>query len=120
MRAKDALGSYGEQVAVQHLRDLGFAVLARNWRCDAGELDVVARDGETVVFCEVKTRSSTAFGLPSEAVGRVKANRLHRLAMRWLEEHRETVGFPEIRFDVISVLRSTRGAAQIEHLRAAL
>jgi Holliday junction resolvase-like predicted endonuclease len=50
----------------------------------------------------------------------VKANRLHRLAMRWLEEHRETVGFPEIRFDVISVLRSTRGAAQIEHLRAAL
>ena len=58
MRAKDALGRYGEEIAVEHLRRQGLTILARNWRCAAGELDVVAREGGTLVVCEVKTRRS--------------------------------------------------------------
>ncbi len=68
MRAKDAVGQYGERVAAQHLIDSGLEILDRNWRCRDGELDIVARDGDVIVFCEVKTRSSTAYGDPAEAV----------------------------------------------------
>lgn len=83
-------------------KDNGYQVLARNWRCRAGELDLVLGRGRTYVFCEVKTRSSLAFGAPVEAVTRAKQQRLRRLAARWLEE----CGRPalEIRFDVASVL----------------
>ncbi|MCL2781483.1 MAG: YraN family protein [Actinomycetia bacterium] len=88
MRAKDAVGRYGEDVAARHLADAGLTILARNWRCADGELDIVARDGPALVFCEVKTRRSVAFGDPSEAVGAVKAARLRRLALRWLIEQR--------------------------------
>jgi len=81
----------------------GYEVLARNWRCSEGELDLVVRHGRTVVFCEVKTRSSAAFGAPVEAVTRAKQARLRRLAGCWLESGRpaRTSG---IRFDVASVL----------------
>ena len=65
---RSALGSYGERVAVRALTDAGFSVLDRNWRCRDGELDVVARDGDALVFCEVKTRTGTGFGHPAEAV----------------------------------------------------
>jgi putative endonuclease len=117
VRAKDALGRYGEDVAARHLLDLGFDLLARNWRCAAGEIDIVARDGGVVVICEVKTRSSTAFGLPSEAVTAQKATRLRELALWWLREH--PAGGSPVRFDVVSVLRSPRGAASVQHLRGA-
>ncbi len=80
----------------------GYAVVARNWRCRQGELDLVARRGRVVVFCEVKTRSSTAFGAPVEAVTRTKQARLRVLAARWLED--SDVVAREIRFDVASVL----------------
>ena len=68
MRAKDALGAYGERVAAAHLVAAGMTVLERNWRCPLGEIDIVARDGDVLVVCEVKTRSSTALGHPLEAV----------------------------------------------------
>lgn len=121
MRAKDALGRYGEEVAARHLVDAGLTIVARNWRCADGELDIVARDGDVLVFCEVKTRTSTAFGDPSEAVGGVKAARLRRLALRWLAEQRagEASFWPELRFDVVSVLRAPRGPARVRHLRGA-
>jgi len=80
----------------------GYQVVARNWRCRQGELDLVLRRGRTIVFCEVKTRSSTAFGAPVEAVTRAKQVRLRLLAARWLEESRRAAG--EVRFDVASVL----------------
>jgi putative endonuclease len=110
-----ALGAYGERVAERHLVDLGLTVLDRNWRCPAGELDLVLRDGDTLVFCEVKTRSSTAYGHPLEAVGAVTTERLVRLADAWIAAH--GVVPPEIRFDVVAVIRSPRGAARVEHLR---
>jgi putative endonuclease len=122
MRAKDAIGQYGERVAERHLSDAGLTVVARNWRCPDGELDIIAIEGETLVFCEVKTRSATTFGDPAEAVAGAKARRLRRLASRWLGEQRErgeTRFWPEMRFDVVSVLRRPRGAAEVVHLRGA-
>ena len=89
MRVKDAVGRFGEDVAAQHLLAAGLQILERNWRCREGELDIVARDGSELVFVEVKTRSSLAFGTPAEAVGPAKAARLRRLALCWLAEHRE-------------------------------
>jgi putative endonuclease len=93
-------------------------VLERNWRCPAGELDLVLTEGPALVFCEVKTRSGLGYGDPAEAVGAVKAARLRRLGLLWLDEHGS--GWPEIRFDVVSVLRSPRGPAQVRHLRGVL
>lgn len=116
MRAKDGVGRYGERVAVRYLLDAGLVILDRNWRCREGELDIVARDGRVLVFCEVKTRSSTAYGDPAEAVVGAKAQRLRRLAGRWLEEHPGS--WAELRIDVVSVLRRRQGAAEVRHLKA--
>lgn len=112
-----AVGAYGERVAEQHLREQGLVVLARNWRCADGEVDLILRDGEDVVFCEVKTRRGSRFGTPAEAIGNAKVRRLRRLAARWLEE--TSVRPREIRFDVVAVLPQQRGATVVEHVRAA-
>lgn len=123
MRAKDAVGQYGQRVAERHLVEAGLTVVARNWRCLEGELDLVATDGPVLVFCEVKTRSSTAYGDPEEAVLGAKARRLRRLALRYLAEQRaygDPRFWPELRFDVVSVLREPRGAASVRHLRGVL
>lgn len=118
MRAKDAVGHYGEDVAVRHLTEAGLEVVERNWRCAAGEIDVVARERGCLVVCEVKTRSSLAFGSPLEAITPAKAARLRRLATLWLREH--DVHAAEVRFDVVGVLRQPRGAAVVEHLRGVI
>ena len=117
MAKKDGVGKYGERVALQHLEDAGFEILARNWRCPEGEIDIVARDRGVLVICEVKTRSGLGYGLPAEAITRKKAHRLRLLARRWLQEH--PGGGADVRFDVVSVVRAQRGAAVVEHLRAA-
>lgn len=114
-----ALGRWGEDLAAEHLTSLGMQVLARNWRCDLGELDLVVRDVDgTVVFVEVKTRSGTGFGEPAEAVGAVKARRLRTLACRWLLAHRPAAAC-ELRFDVVGIVRQRGLAPRVEHLRAA-
>jgi putative endonuclease len=117
VRAKDAVGRYGEDVAARHLTDAGLEIVERNWRCREGEIDIVARERSVLVFCEVKTRSSAAFGLPAEAVTRRKSDRLRRLAYLWMQAHPAPV--EEVRFDVVSVLRAPAGAATVEHVRAA-
>jgi putative endonuclease len=116
-RAKDAVGGYGERVAARLLIDSGLVILDRNWRCPTGELDIVARDGNTIVFCEVKTRRSEAFGAPVEAVTAAKVRRLRALAARWLAEHPGVRG--GVRFDVVSVCPQRSGAATVDHLRGA-
>lgn len=95
------LGAHGEQLAAEWYEAHGYQVMARNWRCVLGELDLVCRRGGTLVICEVKTRSSQRFGTPAEAVNPAKRRRLRRLSGRWLAEH--PVGCLEIRFDVASV-----------------
>ena len=116
MRAKDVLGRSGEDSAALHLQDAGCEILVRNWRCSEGEIDIIARERDVLVICEVKTRSSSLFGLPIEAVTRTKADRLRRLACRWLQEH---PGAGEVRFDVVSVMRDADGHDVVEHVRGA-
>jgi putative endonuclease len=110
-----ALGRFGEAYAARHLVRQGLVLLDRNWRCEAGEIDLVLREGRVLVVCEVKTRSSTAFGSPVEGVNEQKAERLRRLADRWLEEH--GVRPPEGRLDVVGVLVPRTGRPQVEHVR---
>ena len=114
---RSALGAYGERVAVRLLTDSGLQVLDRNWRCRAGELDVVARDGAALVFCEVKTRRGAGFGHPVEAVTPGKQRRLRGLARAWLDAHDHHA--PDLRFDVVGVLVPPRGPARVVHLRNA-
>jgi putative endonuclease len=107
------LGRYGEAYAARHLIDQGMVVLDRNWRCAAGEIDLVLRDGDVLVVCEVKTRSSTAFGAPLETVTSAKAERLQRLAALWLEER--GIRPAGVRVDLVGVLLRRRGAPEVEH-----
>lgn len=99
---RQALGAAGEAQAARWYQAHGYTVLARNWRCRQGELDLVLSRGGLVVFCEVKTRTSDAFGAPMEAVTRTKQVRLRALAATWIEQ--AAVRPREVRFDVASVL----------------
>ena len=114
MRAKDAVGRYGEDVAVRHALGLGWTLLDRNWRCRDGELDLVALDGRELVAVEVKTRRSERFGPPSLAVTPEKLARLRRLTAQWLAAH--DVHPDSVRIDVLAIVVPPRGAAQVDHL----
>lgn len=120
-RAEDprrVLGRRGEEVAAAHLERMGLVVLARNWRCREGELDIVATDGlDTVHFCEVKTRSGEGFGVPAEAVTAGKRRKIRRLASLWLAEHRVT-GWRVTQFDVLAVLWPPQGSPTVRYLPA--
>jgi putative endonuclease len=111
------IGALGEQLAVEHLTALGLRVLARNWRCRYGELDVVASDadGRTVVFVEVKTRTSDRFGGVAEAVSPDKVRRLRRLAGLWLAS--QDRGWANVRIDVIGVRIGRRPTPEISYVR---
>ncbi|TNF30037.1 MAG: YraN family protein [Deltaproteobacteria bacterium] len=102
--ARRALGRRGEARARRYLRRHGLRLVARNWRCELGELDVIARDGDTVVFVEVRTASGDGFaGGPVYTVGPEKQRRLIRLARAWLRQSRWRP--TAIRFDVVAVRR---------------
>lgn len=107
------IGALGEQLAVDHLRSVGLRVLERNWRCRFGELDVIAVDDttRTVVFVEVKTRTSDRFGGVEEAVTPQKVRRLRRLAGLWLAA--QQTGWPSVRIDVVGVRIGRRRAPEI-------
>jgi putative endonuclease len=102
MNARGELGRRGEDAAADVLARSGLRVVERNFRCSAGEIDIVARKGRLLVFCEVKARRSDAWGDPSEAVHYAKRNRLRRLAAEWMRVHRP--GDVDVRFDVVSVI----------------
>ncbi|MGW5906256.1 YraN family protein [Streptomyces althioticus] len=116
-QACGALGRYGETLAARRLTQAGMTVLKRNWRCGrTGEIDIVARDGDALVVCEVKTRRAGAFQHPMAAITPAKASRLRGLAERWLQEHG---GAPPggVRIDLVGVLLPRRGAPVVEHVR---
>jgi putative endonuclease len=100
-----ALGRSGEDCAFAWYEDNGYEVLERNWRRREGEVDLIARKGRTVVFCEVKTRTSDAFGTGADAVLPAKQRRIRRLAARWLAELTPSSGraLVDLRFDVVSI-----------------
>lgn len=116
MAAKDELGRRGERIAERALVARGYEILDRNWRCPDGEIDLVARDGDALVFIEVKTRSSTAFGHPFEAITPGKLSRLRRLAAIWLHDHHPVSGVARLRVDAVGVIAPTGAPATIEHL----
>ncbi|MCY3560053.1 MAG: YraN family protein [bacterium] len=101
--SRQHLGRWGEDKAAAWYRAQGWEVLDRNWRGPGGELDLVLGRGGTVVFCEVKTRSSDAYGHPAEAVDRRKQQRIRRLAVQWLRQHPAPAA--KLRFDVACVLK---------------
>jgi putative endonuclease len=113
---RQALGAAGEDAVASWYEAAGYQVLDRNWRCQTGELDLVVTRGHTLVFCEVKTRRSDAFGAPMEAVTFTKQRRLRALAAQWLTER--SPGRCELRFDVASV-RVIGGTLSVEVLEDA-
>lgn len=120
MRQKDLLGRAGEDFAARYVTELGWAVLERNWRCPAGELDLVAldplgRDGPVLVGVEVKTRRSLDFGHPWEAIDAAKLARLHALIRLWAHHH--GVAGP-VRVDALAVVGAVADGMRCEHLRA--
>ena len=105
MNDRQNLGSAGERAAAAWYEEHGYEVMERNWRRREGEVDLIVRNGRTVAFCEVKTRSSDRYGTGSEAVVESKQRRIRRLAERWLQELKPAAGrsLIEIRFDVVSI-----------------
>lgn len=111
------IGALGEQLAVDHLEGVGLRVLARNWRCRYGELDVIATDDASrgVVFVEVKTRTSDQFGGVEQAVTPAKVRRLRRLAGLWLGQ--QSGRWAAVRIDVVTVRIGRRRTPEITHIQ---
>lgn len=115
------LGRLGEDLAVRHLQTLGYRIVARNWRAASadvrGEVDVIAEDGASLVFCEVKSRRQAVFDNAFAAVNWSKQRQLRRLAALYLAGRTERV---DVRFDVVAVaLPVGGGAAAVEHIAGA-
>jgi putative endonuclease len=115
MGDRQQFGHWGEDAAVAHLEGQGMQVVARNWRCRHGELDIVALDGSTLVFCEVKTRRGLRFGPPLAAITPAKQARLRRLASAYLAEAGRHRG--PVRFDGVGILARGAGGLEVEHVR---
>lgn len=111
------LGERGEDAAAAYLERAGVTVVARNWRCPQGEIDIVGLDGETVVLCEVKTRRTPTKGSPEESITAAKRRRYSRLAEAYLQE----AGLTDVsvRFDVIGLLVIGEDRALLRHHRGA-
>ena len=111
------IGALGEQLAADHLQGLGLRIVARNWRCRYGELDIIAADDttNTVVFVEVKTRTSDRFGGVEQAVTPAKVRRLRRLTGLWLAQQR--TGWAAVRIDVVTVRIGRRPTPELIHLQ---
>lgn len=101
----------------EYLEQQGLVVLCRNWRCPVGEIDIVATDGDVVVFCEVKARAGIDYGAPLHAVDPAKQRRLRALAREWLHQY-ELTGV-RVRFDVASVLWPPGEQARLELVEGA-
>lgn len=111
------LGTFGENLAVEFLKNRRFQVLCVNYRCRYGEIDIVAMERNTLVFIEVKTRSSEDYGKGMEAVNYKKQKKIRRIAVNYLSEN--TLPFSEIRFDVIDITVNEKLPSRIEHIKNA-
>ena len=107
------LGRKGEYAAVRFLERCGYDIVERNWTCFAGEADIIARDGEAVVFVEVKTRTGASNGLPAEAVTKNKRERYEKIACAFLADY-DVVDVP-VRFDVVSISLIDTDRAMVRH-----
>lgn len=114
MNLKQDLGRYGEERAAIFLQDRGYEIIDRNWRSPVGEIDLIARDKDRLVFVEVKTRNGSGFGHPFEAITPTKVSRMRRLVADWCIA--KQVSGAKVRLDAIAVLISA-GRVHIEHLK---
>lgn len=112
MTHKNATGVWGEQAACRFLISRGYSILEKNWRAGHGEIDIIAENRGTIVFIEVKTRHSTAFGDPVEALTHRKQHALRQAITAYLTKHR----IHRFRVDVISIL-TVEGRATLTHLK---
>lgn len=111
---RHVLGLYGEKLAGNYLQSIGYEILERNWRCNFGEIDLIARDKARYVFVEVKTRNGSGYGHPLEAITDAKLSRLRKLVSEWCRA-RQLSGI-DVRIDAVSVLVE-KGRVQLEHLK---
>ena len=117
--ARREVGQRGEAVAAAYLRRQGMRVVARNWRCRHGELDLVVLDGAELVAVEVKTRTGLGFGHPAEAVTWAKRSRLRRLTAELVRTTPHLAGVAAVRIDVVAVLLRRGAPALVQHVRSA-
>ena len=113
---RQTLGKWGESQAADYLQARGLRIICRNFRCPLGEIDIIAQDDDCLVFCEVKTRSSSQYGFPQEAVSRAKQQKIAQVALWYLSNQAITV---DVRFDVVAITRSSSAKPEIEWLPAA-
>ena len=111
------LGAKGEDIACIYLSDNNIHILERNWKCRAGEADIIVREGEDLAFIEVKTRSSIATGFPEDAITPQKRNKYERIALQYLAAHQHPSS--RVRFDVIAVVLTGEKQAMLRHHRDA-
>jgi putative endonuclease len=109
-------GNKGEQIAMQYLKRLGFEIVEMNYRFGHGEIDIVAREGETLVFCEVKMRKNEMYGDPEFAITPKKQQQIRKVALGYLYEHE--IKEQECRFDVVAI-RLYRSTPEINYIRNA-
>lgn len=114
MTKNQSVGKYGEDRASEFLERLGYQLIDRNWRCEVGEIDIVAKDSDCLVFAEVKTRTRVGFGHPFEAITSAKMKKMRQLVGEWCRAHQ--ISSVQVRLDAISVLIS-QGRIHIEHLK---
>lgn len=114
MSGNSQLGRRGEQIATRWLEEHGYTILERNWRCPRGEIDVVSTIGESIVFVEVKTRSTLDYGHPFEAITAAKKARLRQLAVMWTTQ--STLHSGLLRIDAIGILNAWSRTPCIQHL----
>ena len=111
------IGERGEAIAVAYLKGLKFSIIEQNFRCKCGEVDIIARDGRSFVFVEVKTRRTLSFGPPQLAVTPFKQRQISKAALTWLAKNR--LQEANARFDVIAIMLRDHRAPEIDHIRNA-
>lgn len=99
---KNELGKIGEQIAAEYIEKLGYKIIKRNFYCKQGEIDIIAQDNQEIVFIEVKTRTSTNYGRPSEAINKMKLKHMYRSAKYYL--YKSNCFYNFVRFDVVEIL----------------
>jgi putative endonuclease len=110
-------GQQGEQIAVDYLQRQGYRIQQQNYRCRRGEIDIIAWDGTTLVFVEVKTKGQTAFGAPQAMVDYRKQKTMVRVAMTYVQQHQ--LQNTALRFDVVAIILPSDGRPEVTHVPAA-
>ena len=116
LKEMKTLGTKGENLAVTFLKKKGYKIIARNYKTFIGEIDIIAKDGNTTVFIEVKTRTNDSFGYPFEAVHNKKRQKLKNIALLYLKNRGQE---SSVRFDVLSIIYTDNGKETIEHIKDA-